>query len=56
MGDILFYAVSVVVVFVGGVFLGDSHSPTVTKAITALKAAEQKAQDTLAKITNHKAS
>lgn len=55
-GDIVIDVVVGVVAFVGGAYVGATHVPTVTNAIAALKAAEQKAKDTIDKITSHKAS
>lgn len=44
-----------VLMFVFGAVIGANNTPTVSRAITAIKAAELSAQDTLAKITAHKA-
>jgi hypothetical protein len=47
---------TIVISFVVGVAFGATNSPSVTVAIAALTGAEQKAKDTLAEITAHKAS
>lgn len=56
MFNLLIEGLLVVAAFVGGVAYGATNVPSVTKAIAALKQAEQKAVATLAEITSHKAS
>lgn len=54
--DLLPYIATAVFFFLVGAAVGAHNVPTVTKAITAIKTAETNAQDTLSKITAHKAS
>lgn len=54
--NLLPYAAVAVLFFVVGAAVGAHNVPSVQKAITALKGAEQNAKDTLDKITAHKAS
>lgn len=54
--EMLMYVAGGLFIFVLGTIVGANNVPSVQKAIAALKSAEQNAQDTLAKITAHKAS
>lgn len=54
--EFLTYGGTAVAFFVVGAAVGAHNVPTVQKAITAIKAAETNAKDTLDKITAHKAT
>lgn len=56
MLEALVHVVMIAITFIAGVAVGVHNVPSVTKAITAIKAAEDNAKTTLARITSHKAS
>lgn len=56
MIEVLIHVVLIAITFIAGIGVGAHNVPSVTKAIAAIKAAEDNAKTTLARITSHKAS